>query len=113
MKMRFVLIGLLAAGFAAPGQAFDFDDYSHAVAQRCPAKHLDELPPGELADRLDFFVGSLPAAERDHLLKEADIERTCADVEAGASCQNFAQIEAAHKLKLLPRLIDSLCEPQR
>jgi len=106
MKIRLLLAGLLAA---APVYAFDYNDYSRALTQRCPARHADEIPPGELADRLDSFVASLPAADRDRLLKEADIEHACADVEAGASCQNFAQIEAAHKLKLLPRLIEALC----
>lgn len=106
MKIRPLLLGLLVA---APVHAFDYDDYSRALAKGCAARHLEFLPPGDLADYLDGFAASLPAADRDRLLKTADIEHACGETEAGASCQNFAQIEAAHKLKLLPRLVDSLC----
>jgi len=111
MSYKSILCGLLALCLAVPVHAFDFNDYSRAVAQRCPARHLDQVPPGELADLLDGFAASLAAADRDKLLKKADIEHACADVEAGASCQNFAQIEAAHALKMLPRMIDWLCSP--
>ena len=110
MKCRWLLVGFLGLCLAAPVRANEFEDYRRDLTERCPAKHLDLLSPGDLADYLDAFTASLPAAERARFEKTADIEHACEEVEAGASCQNFAQIRAARTLKLMAKLIESLCD---
>ena len=81
--------------------------YEHALAARCPAKHLEWLNPGILADPVEEFVAAEPRRVQAGVSREYN--RLCAHVEFGASCGNAAAIRAAFRLRLTARLAARVC----
>ncbi|MEO8113301.1 MAG: hypothetical protein ABI655_02895 [Phenylobacterium sp.] len=104
--------GLLLALLLSPVAAQAFPDpgsraYEAALARQCPAKHLEWLNPGILAEPMEDFVEALPHTQK--ALAARTVARECAHVEVGASCGDHAVIHAAAKLKLTSRLAMIVC----
>lgn len=117
--MRLALIaavlGVAAASVLAGASAEPASPYQRAMgpyfaelAKQCPAKHLDELSPGDLRDALDDFKDRQPREQREHL--NAIELSSCARSAAGATCANVADIGAANDLQLTPLFAAKVCQ---
>jgi hypothetical protein len=106
---------LIAAvlAFAGPAAAQSPDSpatqaYQAELARRCPAKHLEWLNPGILADPAGDFFESLTPDQK--LVEQQIYVEDCAQAVAGASCGNAAIAKAALRFNLTPQLATYVCK---
>lgn len=111
--IRFALsLSFLACiSLAAYGDFADsFQPYKAALDHYCLAKHLDLMTPADLNDRIDPFLQSLPAADRERLSSAPEVRQACRQSQVGVSCQNIGYIDAARRLHLLDAFAQSVCK---
>jgi hypothetical protein len=113
MRLSQPLLIAAVVAFAAPAAAQSSDSsatqaYQAEFAKRCPAKHLEWLNPGILADPAADFFKSLTPDQK--LVEQQTYVEDCAQVVAGASCGNAAIVKAAVRFNLTPQLATYVCK---
>ena|SRR6266481_541371 len=107
---------LIVAAFACsfPLGAFGAETYvqsirpfNHALAQLCPAQHLENVNPGTLEMIIEAYLDKLPVRAARRMERAA--QPMCVESVAGVSCSNIAYIRAARKLRMTVSLARAAC----
>ena len=110
MRLGLVLVAAMSLSDAAVAAPVDGRrQLEGELAHLCPARHLDELKPAELNGAIESFRDGLSPRRRARLERANDEDRACADVIAGASCENLAYLRALIRTGMLPAFTKSLC----
>ena len=99
---------------AGAQESLVYHQYFAALRERCPAKHLEAVPPAELLDKEEGFGAKLPGRERrrlDRLLPKSLLGRIadCARRD-GTGCDAAAYIKAFGRLRLSSRFAGAMCQ---
>lgn len=102
-----LVCGAARAGMSAPE---GFRQLDAALAERCPAKHLELLSPASLNGAIEIFRDDLSRADRARLARANDEKRACAATIAGASCENHAYLRAMVLTGMMEAFAGRVCK---
>jgi hypothetical protein len=95
----------------ASAQIDNYTPYHELLAKLCPAKHLEWVSPGQLNDLIMIdFEGSLTKTIKAKIDRANDEKVACANVIAGATCENVSHMKAMSKVGLLAKFAKSVCD---
>lgn len=109
-KLLDILVIVMGISLATFAVAKDPYTYEALLAKKCPQKHLEFMSPSELASQIDIFENGQSPSIQDKMDKTANVETSCANIEAGASCRNFSYVRAIGELNLTSRFAKQLCK---
>ncbi|SRR5579883_247469 len=110
MKLLTALLLIFGFPLAAFGQSQNYAPYTDLLAKECGTKHLEWISPADLNDMIIIdFEGTLPKNLKRKLDAANDEKTACANVIAGATCENVAHLRAMRKIGLLAKFSKSIC----